>query len=285
MSLDEKRQFHEKFAEHYEQYLFEGKAPSKDMHAMFQRFASWMRNVYRSLQDFMKSHNSSLTDEVRGVYDRMLATEAQIGETEAARALKPMFASADEAGMNSAEWTQYQLAAQDATESAVEKLQSRSLKDLKWSISARNKAVKAVTKDVQAKRAAVEAEVRAEVEQQPVYVAKDYLDSLKGDRNDADIQFMSEQLGFTSPDQMLRAIAEAEPIKHVIEGMTDQRLLERYGDLTTPKGTEAAANEAVHNEARARFVATELRALEDGVRLKTEADTTMLEKLKECLKS
>jgi hypothetical protein len=285
MSLEEKRQFHEKFAEHYELYLFEGRAPSKEMHGIFQRFSSWMKNVYRSLQDFMKAHNSDLTDEVRGVYDRMLATEAQIEETEAARKMTPLFTTAEEAGMEPDEWTQYQLAAQNATEDAIEKLQARSLRDLKWSVSARNKAIKAVTKDVEAKRKAVEAEVRAEVEQQPVYVAKDYLDSLKGERNDADIQFMSEQLGYTSPDQMLRAIAEAQPIKHVIEGMTDQRLLERYGDLTTPKGIERAADEAIHNEARANFVATELRALEDGVRLKSEPNTKVLEKLKECIKA
>lgn len=285
MSLNEKRASHEKFAEHYEQYLFEGKSPNPEMQTLFRRFASWMKNVYQSLQAFMLSHNSNLTPEVRGVYDRMLATEAQIDQAEAARNYAPLFKSAEQAGMTPEAWALYQLQAQDATEQAIENLQARSLRDLKWTMRAKNKAFKEATKDVEAKRKAVEAEVSDEVNAMPVYAAKSYLDSLKGERTDADIQLASELFGYSSPNEMLRDITEAQPIKHVIEGMTDQRLLERYGDLTTPAGIERAANEAVHNEARARFVATELKALNEGMRITTPERSTILEKLKECLAS
>ncbi|CAB4124912.1 NAT_SF domain containing protein [uncultured Caudovirales phage] len=285
LSLNEKRASHEKFAEHYEQYLFEGKSPNMEIQPLFQRFASWMKNVYQSLSKFMADHNSQLTDEVRGVYDRMLATENQITEAESARNYAPLFKSAEQAGMTPEGWALYQLQAQDATEQAIENLQARSLRDLKWTASARAKALKAATKDVEAKRKSTEAEVRAEVEQMPVYAAKSYLDSLKGDRTDADLQMTSELFGFSSPDQMLREMVEAQPIKHVIDGMTDQRLLERYGDLTTPQGIERAANEAIHNEARARFVATELKALNEGMRISPPERSKVLEILKECIAS
>ena len=40
------------------------------------------------------------------------------------------------------------------------------------------------------------------------------------------------------------------------------RVLERYGDISSPATLDRAADEAIHNAARARFVATELRALD-----------------------
>jgi hypothetical protein len=72
---------------------------------------------------------------------------------------------------------------------------------------------------------------------------------------------VAELFGFTSGDELVRKILAAEPEATVIEGMTDQRMLERYGDLSSPEAIEQAANEAIHNEARAKFIATELRAL------------------------
>jgi hypothetical protein len=42
MTLDEKRTHHEKFAEGFEQYLFEGKAPTQDLQLLFRRFAAWI---------------------------------------------------------------------------------------------------------------------------------------------------------------------------------------------------------------------------------------------------
>jgi hypothetical protein len=66
MSLDEQRPHHEKFAESFEQYLFEGKAPSRELGSLFGRFRAWLTNVYRSLQTFMASYNTNLSDEVRG---------------------------------------------------------------------------------------------------------------------------------------------------------------------------------------------------------------------------
>lgn len=284
MSLAQKRASHEKFAEHYEHYLLEGKAPSVALQPLFRRFSSWMRSVYKSLSNFMASHNTELTPEVRAVYDTMLATDAQIAEAQRARKFMPLFKSAEEIGMAPRDWAQYQNQLQDSTDEAVERLNKRSLRNLKWAVSARNKAIKEVTKDVEQKRKAVEAEVRAEVEAMPVYAAKAALDKLDHKPTDADLQLVSEWFSYSSPDEMLREMAEAQPIKHVIEGMTDQRLLERYGDMTTPQGIEDAANEAVHNEARARAVAIELKALQEGMRTKpADSGGTILEKLRECL--
>jgi ADP-Ribosyltransferase in polyvalent proteins/Zeta toxin len=356
MSFEAKRASHEKFAEHYERYLFEGQSPNQEMQTLFRRFSTWMKDVYKNVKDWMEGMGKTLTPEVRGVYDRMLATDAQIEEAEHVRNYAPLFKSADQAGMTPEAWTIYQLQAQDATETAMENLQTRSLRDMKLTVNAQSRALKALTKDAAEKRKAIEAEVKMEVASLPVYEAKAYLDAahkptaedkaasaahkalrdaaaakaledakaalpgfaeVKGlekaqlvakskreltntvdremiawDRanpkpektnSETDLQVASEMFGYSSPDEMLRAIREAEPFAGVVDGMTDQRMLERYGDLATPEALTNAANAAVHNEARARFVATELKALNEGMRLTPPSRLSILEKLKECL--
>lgn len=67
--------------------------------------------------------------------------------------------------------------------------------------------------------------------------------------------------GFTSGDQLVRALLETAPMNTTINSLTDQRMLEEHGELTDPQAMGAAVDNAVHNEARARFIAVELRHL------------------------
>lgn len=66
---------------------------------------------------------------------------------------------------------------------------------------------------------------------------------------------------FGSGDLLVRQLLDAKPLAEEIEARTDARMLDEYGDLNDPKKIEAAVERAVHNEARTRFVAVELRAL------------------------
>lgn len=79
--------------------------------------------------------------------------------------------------------------------------------------------------------------------------------------NGLDPNVVAEAFGFSSGDELVRSLLSAEPEAQVVEALTDQRMLERHGDLADPAALARAADEAVHNEARARFVATELDAL------------------------
>jgi hypothetical protein len=281
-TLDEKRPYHERWAESFEQYLFEGKAPSPELQPLFRRFRSWLVNVYKSLTQFMRARDLKLNDEVRQVFDRLVATDEQIAQAEEAAGMLPDF---------------------DATNEAIEQLQARSLRDLKWTINARSKYIKNLTKEAKELRKGVEAEVRAEVEAQSLYRAMNWLkkgetiDPETGDLIKAEKGYrlstaalaemypesmlgrpdltrlkgmtakeglppdtVADMFGYETGDQLVRSIIDAEPIGSVIEGMTDQRMLERHGDLATPEAREAAANEAVHNEARAKSLATELKS-------------------------
>ena len=74
LSLEEKRQFHEQFARGFEQYLRDGEAPSSKLAEIFKQFKDWLISIYKSSKEL----DVELTEEVRGVYDRMLATDREI---------------------------------------------------------------------------------------------------------------------------------------------------------------------------------------------------------------
>jgi hypothetical protein len=424
MTLEQKRPHHEKFARGFEAYLFEGKSPSVEMAGLFARFRAWMLNVYRQLT----SLNVELTDEVRGVMDRLLATNEEIIEAEASRSYAPLFKSAEEAGMTAAEWKAYQALGQDATQEAVDQLQTRSLRDMQYALNAHGRVVRELRRDAEAKRREVRIEARREVLSEPVYQAWQFLtrrlgpddklppsapaksnrevvdefsDSLfaaiaklggldrdevvatwgtdpkdmprsrvfgkpiwrpDGGRSIDDMatslaqygyfdpdengkvdlaQFeekfaaelrgetqysnaydyardqpmrpgdqvvnpagllagrfdvgglrdiglpqeiinhmdalrmtakeglhpdiVADLFGFTSGDELVRTLAAAERPAEAIEALTDQRMLERYGDLADERAIKRAASEAIHNDVRARFIATELNALNKAV--------------------
>ena len=58
----------EQFARGFEQYLREGKAPSKYLKRVFDAFMSWMRNLYKTAREL----NVQLNDDVRSVYANIL---------------------------------------------------------------------------------------------------------------------------------------------------------------------------------------------------------------------
>jgi hypothetical protein len=64
----------EKFARGMETYFGEGKPPSAKLREAFATFKRWILHTYRTLLGL----NAPLTDEVRSVMDRMLATEDEI---------------------------------------------------------------------------------------------------------------------------------------------------------------------------------------------------------------
>jgi hypothetical protein len=66
---------HEQFARWFEQYLYEGTAPSKELAGVFARFKGWMAGIYKNVREILdrRSGQISITPEVRAVFDRMLA--------------------------------------------------------------------------------------------------------------------------------------------------------------------------------------------------------------------
>jgi hypothetical protein len=422
LDFEEKRHYHEQFARGFEQYLGEGKAPSLELHALFQRFRSWILNVYKEL----KNLNVKLSPEVRGVMDRLIASEEQIKLAEQGRSMMPLFESAEQAGMTEQEFAEYQQLGEDATNAAIDVLSSKATGDMQWLSNARAKSLKKMQRQHDELRRNVRSEVRTKVMSQPVYQAWSFLtrklskddkinpqerpksnpnyvdesqDSLfvaiaklgglvrkdiesewglgsaeklkaplfgkhvlkrnggmaiddmgqslmehgyltpdehgKFDQREFEEKFGNElrgQLeyssafasdvfaeegkagehianpwalnagrielsalkgmmlpaeieqriidlkmtakdgldadvvsdiipGFSSGDELVRAIAGAENPRDLVERMTDQTMLERHSELATPEAVQKAADEAIHNDVRARFVTREANAL------------------------
>ncbi|MEC5161724.1 MULTISPECIES: hypothetical protein [unclassified Janthinobacterium] len=304
LDLEGKRESHEQFARGFEAYLFEGKAPNVEMQDLFSRFRAWMLNVYKSL----KALNVELSADVRGVFDRMLATTETIVEAEAVRGYAGLFESKPD-GMSDDEWRQYRDDTLGATQSAIHILETRSLRDMQWLTNAKSKLLSSMQRDARAKRKAIRAEVQAEVTAEPVNRARQLLkrgefvnaageiDKLAGPNKlsiaaleemysgDGDRfalldweplgyggfgmlakdglapDVVADMLGYASGDQMVRDLLTAEPARDKIEAITDQRMLERYGDLTDADSIGRAADAALHNDMRLRAVATEMNAL------------------------
>lgn len=167
MTPEARREGHEKVADAFEQYLFEGKAPSLELHGVFQKFRAWLVGVYKALT----GKGAVLTDEVRGVFDRMLADDAAIAQAQSVRAYLPMFESAEQAGMTADEFIAYQEANKEAEDRAIEALDARSLREMQWLSRARSRVLKKMQAEHDAKRAEVRGLVLERVLAMPIYQA------------------------------------------------------------------------------------------------------------------
>jgi hypothetical protein len=60
---------HEKFARGFERYLMEGRAPAAGLARVFDQFKQWLTQIYQTVARL----RSPITDDIRHVYDRLLA--------------------------------------------------------------------------------------------------------------------------------------------------------------------------------------------------------------------
>lgn len=274
------RAVHERWAESIEQYVMEGKAPSAELQPLMRRFAAWLKSIYGSIKQFLAARGVAadpvlgpgagqvatgnpdqpaaaqtvpqLNDDIRRVMDRMLATDEQIAEANEAAGLVPDL---------------------DADAEAAERLNRRSLADLKWAVKARDKVIAKLRRQARTIEKAIREQVVAEVEQMPEVRAKAELDTLRKAKtlDDTSMAVVADSFGYDSADAMLKAIDAFGNKADVIDGITQRRMLEEHGDLVDERAIKEAANDAVHNDARARSLATELRT--QGEMLNVRADT------------
>ncbi|HCE10405.1 MAG TPA: hypothetical protein DEQ40_17730, partial [Oxalobacteraceae bacterium] len=137
---------------------------------------SWLLNIYKSLSAL----NVQLSPEVRGVMDRMLASDEAIKGAEQTRGYKPLFETAPE-GVTPEQWAAYQGLGKEATDQAVADMTSRSMKDMQWASNAKSRALKDLRRDASSKRKVIREEVTKEVDALPVYQAQEFIRANSGD--------------------------------------------------------------------------------------------------------
>ena len=315
-TIEEKKQYHEAFALNFEIYLHEGKVPNNDsrMRRIFRDFVRYLGEVYENIKYELNTQYKKLfgrdlpvlTDEVRSVMDRMLATNQNILLANEIYGMKAMFLTKEQSGMTDAEWTDYQARLQEAFDESKEILNQKSMKQLEWLDNARSKYMVNLQKKHKKTYKKVETEVTQEVQNEKVYRLINYLkrgetlndkgeivkvqsgyklsiESVKQLVPFHDMAYEIKELGtgrygmvgkegqsvedvadlfeYANGLDMIDAILSARPIAEVIKERTEQRMLEEYSELVDERLIELGVLEALHNEARSRFISLELKFL------------------------
>jgi hypothetical protein len=195
----------EKFARGMETYFGEGKAPSAKLREAFATFKRWILHVYRTLLGL----NAPLTDEVRSVMDRMLATEDEIDARKLELGYFPNEIVASDTDMAPEQQEFYRRQYERGAEQAQVKLERQAIDSLKHEKTAEFKRVSA--------------EVEAKLDTHPAVAMREWFAS--GKRIDGGL--VIPELGGKKLDpEAVRALGLAA-------GVTP-----RLKDFIAPKGTE-----------------------------------------------
>lgn len=267
--VEGRRDAHERLAEAFESYIMEGKAPSEQLKQAFKKFADWLKAVYQTIR---RSENSvPLTDEVRGVFDRMLAAEEDIAEAER---INRYFANLPKVITDNMS---------DATKARVESFIEK----------ARDKAVNILTrdamanyredrkKDVEAYRAEILPEVEAEVAERRVYKAgysrNDVRKYQKLVQNDAgreltdeeqvfvmQFELTAESYGYTSASELGQDIMSSITQKQAVTRAANDRVNARFPDIMADQQAhEEAVREALYNDDTGLLIGVEQQLIEE----------------------
>ena len=265
----------EQFARGFEAYLREGKAPSPQLEEAFASFKAWLRFVYKSITQL----DVELDDEIRGVFDRMLAADEEIALQAQRTQLLPMMGPAN---MSPEDYATYKDRFEKGLLGARDRLEQE--------------AIRAMKRDVSEEGQRVRAEVTAEVEARPVQQLIAFLRSGKGlegaaeeltgkKLNRAAVEAAGVKLGrklklFTEdggvdPDilapyfdpswtgaDLLAALA-AEPLKvTAIRDEFERRMVEKFPDYgATPAWMQETALKELHSNEVGLALLTELEAI------------------------
>lgn len=268
---------HEQFARGFEAYLAEGKAPNPELQGAFARFKRWIIAIYKDLTRL----NVQLSDEIRGVMDRIVATDDQIRAAQDVTQAMPMFESAAKAGMTETEFAAYRnqvdLAhAEAATTVEQQVIREEEQRRSKWwgEESARIAAEVSEELDTLPEYQAIRAlrkGIMPDGTQQNIKLQGSEIKELYGTAVLRKLAFMhgkdgipmdiaAQILGFKSGDEMVKAILGAPPRGEAIRAETQARMMERHGARADGASTEKAMA-AVHNEKLGAVLLKELNAL------------------------
>lgn len=213
----------EMFARGFEYRLWEGKSPT-GLQKVFQTFANWLRKIYPSsdvMSGYLKSVGATMTDEMRGVYDRFIASSEEIE-----RAEKDMgYKSKAPEGLSPEEFNEWKSKQDSATQKAMDSLNSRKMEGLKKDSEEqigkeRERADKKATEDVdklpifQAKKDFEENTV-SEFAGKSKEIAEKYLEGKATPIENDAIQWIADQHQFNSGADLAYGLANSDRAKEI----------------------------------------------------------------------
>ena len=261
--LDGRRKAHEKLAEAGETYVMEGKSPSMELRRIFKNFAKWLKAIYQTIQ---RSENyAELTDDVREVFDRMLAAEDDIAHMERVNGYFSKLPDVITENMSDATRAKVEDYIDKAREKAVDILTRRSLVNY---TKERRKEIKKFKDEIRPM-------VEDEVSKRPVYACgydkKDAarfreLRTLQDEAGSEEFLFRAEltaeRYGYSSADEMMQDIEKSPTKAEAVR----QRINERVQELTMQderNNYEAMVRESLYNEDEALLIGVEQQLIEE----------------------
>lgn len=287
-----RRAVHEQFARGFEQYLMEGKAPSIELRNAFRTFARWLVRIYQSIRGKL---NVKLDDQMRAVFDRMIATEEQIQAAEARAQYAPMFTDAAMAGMTEEQFAAYQKRQEKVKDVETETLRDKLIKQLtrqtkKWWNEEKSDIVDEETEKLKKERVYIAREQlktgdikmdHATVKDMVGFARTDKL-GRKATVIPPELSGMTAKgqqgvhpdeaaafLGYNSGSEMIDDLINAPKLKDAAETAADAIMIERHGDIFTDGTIEREADDAVQNEERGELILAELKTLAKGTNAPT----------------
>lgn len=291
LSQEEKTAAHERWAEAAETYMMEGKAPSKELQPVFNRFKKWLLAIYDAVFSDRRNKNAvPINDEVRQVFDRMLASEDQIAEMERIDG--------------------YFSALPDVVLDALSEPRKQMLRN--FAAKAHDKAVQMLTKEslanfnqerkdrIQKYREDVEPQVKEAIAKQPLYMASEqildiasdlktakgvanrYLEDNFDESKMATFDMIAEANGFTSGDELAKTIMSEPSFTGAVNRHIDEMVQDAFPDIYKERGlAEEAARDAMYNDESGLLINTEAQLIEDKAQglLKGQRDAETLRKL------
>lgn len=253
----------EKFARGFEAYLREGNAPSEGLRKAFRLLRMWLTRIYHDV----KGLNVEISDPVRSVLDRMLATEEEIEAARKEVAYEPAFVDLQGIPKEIAE--DLQRLQEQAHEDAVGTLLKSQMDELKEERKT----------FIDERRAKIEKEVAREISQINIYsvmrdvrdkmkskksaqaLAQEYLNGKLKGRALAEFDALSQIHVFSSADEMAKAILAAVPFQQKLTEEVRIRMAE-YDDMKNSTAIKDAALQAIHNEKSLELMALEREILQ-----------------------
>lgn len=302
LPMKDREVLHERFAFYVEQYLSEGKAPTKESEGFFNRFGKWLLDVYKRFAGGPSEELNALyrerfgielppmSEEVRRVLDRMVASENAVKTAEQAEGIQFLFEQKPE-GMSDEEWQRYLQDRDEAEAEAMSQVHKRMARDEKWYSNARSKKLKEIQAQAEEVRSVVRDKVEKEVAEMPAYkafemVTKNGLKISEKSLKDAGFDSVTisklkeagcvkkggmtvdevRQLalpikGYRNNRQFVMDLLKMADRDALIEDITTKRCLKNYSEMFDTKKVNSAIADALHNEARGRAIATELSYL------------------------
>jgi len=271
---------HELWARSFEDYLRTGKAPSRGLQNAFLEFASWLSKIYQSIRQLGLPVNKELTD----VFDRMLATEAEIEAVAAGPEYQQFFSEAEYLGMTDAQKKKAKARKAKMEKNAKDKAKLTLFDKLLEELRQRR------TKEWAEEKAPIIQEERSRLMETKLYKALAVVKKAPLDRQavaaamgvdtipqksklqfltkngGADPEVVAQELGWASVGEMVVDIHNSEGIKDASEAAAEEIMVAKYGDSLKNGSLEAQAREAMHNEDQAKRMLEELKEIKKRTR-------------------